>query len=442
MVKSKFLAIIIPIIVVIALGSLYAVQINSSDTSQIDSSVIVEFDSSSDNLQPGLDSNNTDTSDSNSTQPKKDFEVTYTRKNIGIKVLDEKDLLRKNVPPNYKFGNFFDNGLKVGITSTILENDQMHSIRFTNQNNGEIVSVKLHLLVLSKKEVTVGLQEDNGSGFPSGSWISQESFVNSIIPPREENYEFNFQSGIPVSKDKVYHIVIKLVPNNFSTTQQEIKENEDLPFSVIHYKGHTSHLPFNPEDPDIYLPDPAINSLEYDGNNWSVLEKWPSFLLTYDDGKVHGQPYTLKAHWAVQQNIAAGQAIIPHSDYKISNFAFLVNKEKTPTDDLHYGIRDKDNNLLNSGLFAKSEDLTKTLEFVEISLEEPIDMNAGQVYRFYIYSSTLKKDGHYNLWGHEFSYDTSLGYGGEIHRLTTSKYHEVWGPWRDADAIFYFTTAP
>ncbi len=73
---------------------------------------------------------------------------------------------------------------------------------------------------------------------------------------------------------------------------------------------------------------------------------------------------------------------------------------------------------------------------------EPIDLKAGNLYRFYVYSDIPRGDDHYNLYGHEFSLNNTAGYGGEIHRLTTSGDFEHWGPWYDADAVFALTTSP
>ena len=171
-----------------------------------------------------------------------------------------------------------------------------------------------------------------------------------------------------------------------------------------------------------------------------ILDKWPTYLLSYADETVDGQPYTLKAHWVIRENRAVGQTLIPHSDYQVSKFAFVVSKNGNPTDDLFYGIKDLNNNLLASGIFAKSDDLTQKPSFIEVSLDDPIDLKAGKLYRFYVYSPIPRGEDHYNLWGHEFSYNQTVGYGGQIHRLTTSSDHENWGPWYDADAVFAFTT--
>jgi len=77
---------------------------------------------------------------------------------------------------------------------------------------------------------------------------------------------------------------------------------------------------------------------------------------------------------------------------------------------------------------------------MEVSLDDPIDLKAGELYRFYVYSPIPKGDENYKIFGHEFSFNQTVGYGGQIHRLTTSSDHEHWGDWYDADVVFAFTT--
>ncbi len=448
MTSSKTLKIAIPVMAAIAIGiflGLTALPSDSSDPVKIESTAELEINYTENVLE---DPNLEDSSSVSETEIKPPYlvgEVRVTTTLPVIETLEENQILRKTIPPNYKFGNFFDNGLLRGMTWSELENpDQIHSIRFTNKQNGEINAISLNLLSHSTREVIVGLQEDDGKGYPSGTWNNEESFVKTVLQPRQDEYYFELPKSFKVSKDKVYHIVIQLVPiSSKNLTSEDSIENieEEFPVLIIHYKENTPHQPFNPEDPDIYWPDLAINSLHYNGVDWMILDKWPTYLLRYVDGTVDGQPYTLKAHWVVRENGAVGQTIIPHSDYKVSKFAFVVSKNGNPADDLFYGIKDLNNNLLASGIFAKSDDLTKKLSFIEISLDEPIDLKAGELYRFYVYSPLPRGDDYYNLFGHEFSFNQTVGYGGQINRLTTSSDFEHWGSWYDADAVFALTTS-
>ena len=448
MTSSKTLKIAIPVIAVIAIGiflGLTALPSDSSEPGKTESTAESEITDTTDPSlkDPNLE-NFSSVSEAEVKPPYLVGEVRVTKTLPVIETLEENQILRKTIPPNYTFGNFFDNDLLSGMIWSELENsDQIHSIRFTNKQNGEINSITLNLLLHSAREVIVGIQEDDGKGYPSGTWNNEESYVKTVLQSRQDVNYFELPKGFKVSKDKVYHIVIQMVAiSSKNLTSEDPTQNieEETPVLIILYQGNTPHQPFNPEDPDIYWPDPAINSLHYNGVEWTILDHWPTYLLKYVDGTVDGQPYTLKAPWVVRENRAVGQTLIPHSDYKISKLAFVVSKNGNPADDLFYGVKDLNNNLLASGIFAKSDELTKKISFMEISLDDPIDLKAGELYRFYVYSPIPKGDDSYNLFGHEFSFNQTAGYGGQIHRLTTSSDHEHWGDWYDADVVFAFTT--
>jgi len=447
--SSKTLKIAIPVIAVIAIGifiGVTAMQSENQISSGTESNAELEEENSEDvSLNDPKVTNSSKLSDTKKPILTSEITEVYSTSQVIDKV-EEEQLLRKTIPSNYKFGNFFDNSLLIGMTHSELEDsNQIHSIRFTNKYDGEINNISIKLFTDSEREVIVGIQEDNGKGNPNGIWNSEESYLKSSVLPKQGSYSFELPKSFKVLKDEVYHIVIQLSPDLSENENSENSNENGLDnssFSVVHYKGNTPHQPFNPQDPDIYWPDNQINSLQYNGEEWIILDKWPIYLLSYQDGKVDGQPYTLKAHWVVRENRPVGQAIIPHSDYKVSKFAFMVSKKGSPGDDLYYGIQDNDNKLLASGVFAKSSQLTTKASFIEVVLDEPINFNAGNLYRFFVYSPIPKGDDNYNLFGLEFSLNNAPGYGGEINRLTTSSDFKNWGPWYDADAVFALHTIP
>jgi hypothetical protein len=68
-------------------------------------------------------------------------------------------------------------------------------------------------------------------------------------------------------------------------------------------------------------------------------------------------------------------------------------------------------------------------------------LKAGQLYRIIVLSPQTDLDNAYYLYGHEFSYDPTIGYGGLQHQLTSSlDGGSNWGDNQDADAIFKITT--
>ena len=336
----------------------------------------------------------------------------------------------KEFPEGYEFGNFFDNGLKSGMTSTILEQDnQKASIRFTNSVTGKVSNVTLAVSSNSQQQVIVGFQADDGNGNPTGDWINNKS-INKTMVFRELDRTFTFPEDVLITENKIYHIVIESENAN-KTNSIQIKQ----------YHGNTPHQPYNPKNLDNYLADSSINSLYYDGTNWVEQDKWPAFLVSFGDGKKIGQPYTLAAGWVIRDKTWVGQTFIPSSDYYISKIALIVSKEGKPDQPLFYGIQDEKNNILSSGFFTDPEQLQRGKNWVEISLDKPVFFESEKLYRFYLHSPIPRAEEFYRVYGHEYSLDFDTGYGELRHRLTISHdYGKTWSAWKDADIIFKLTT--
>jgi len=117
-----------------------------------------------------------------------------------------------------------------------------------------------------------------------------------------------------------------------------------------------------------------------------------------------------------------GQTLIPASDYKVGKIAFDVSiKSGAPQDKLSYQVRDSNNNVLAEGVFAERGQLTVSQTWIEVTLPTPVTLKAGQLYRIIVLSPQTDLDNAYYLYGHEFSYDPTIGYGGLQHQLTWCK---------------------
>ena len=354
------------------------------------------------------------------------FSILPSEKNLN----DSPHDFGKEIPEGYEFGNFFDNGLKSGMTSTKLEQgNQKASIRFTNSFTGKVSNVTLAVSSNNQQQVIVGLQEDDGNGNPTGEWLNDKA-INKTIVSKELDRTFTFPEDVLITENKIYHIVIESENTN-KTNNIKIKN----------YQVNTPHQPYNPNNPDIYLADSSINSLYFDGIKWVEQEKWPSFLVSFEDGKKIGQPYTLAAGWVIRDKTWVGQTFIPSSDYYISKIAFVVGKEGDPDQPLFYGIQDAENNILSNGFFTESKQLSRGQNWIEISLDEPVFFESEKLYRIYLYSPIPRAEEFYRVYGHEYSFDYDTGYGELRHRLTISHdYGKIWSAWKDADAIFRLTT--
>jgi len=274
-------------------------------------------------------------------------------------------------------------------------------------------------------KVRVGLQEDS-DGRPKGEWISEDGFGTSEIPNESSFITLKLSRTIPLTKGKVYHIVIEAT---------EIKLGDKI--LIRTYLANAFTQPLNDVDPDIIWRDPMMNTLFYDGEKWGEENKWPIFVVGYADGRYEGQPYSLEAPWVIYRSKYVGQTIIPASDYSIGKIAFVISVKGKPTDKLYYEIRDQDNKVLVKGLFATADQLTIRMTWIEVPLPSPVEFIAGKLYRIVLLSPETDLENPYNMYGHEFSYNSSIGYGGLQHQLTTSTSAGTsWIENKDADAVF------
>ncbi len=373
------------------------------------------------------------TSNNNSTQTKTKTEITTSITTITSSTqntsLPSLKIIRKQIPPNYVMGNPVDVGLTTGMNFLIVENPaEKASIRFTAKLTGEVKTLTIEGLTSSGQlEIRIGLQEDN-AGVPKGEWMS---FGTLEMTSKEMFVTVNLQQPVTVTQGKVYHVVIEAA--GATTTNQAL---------LLTYSANSLNEPFNSEDPDIVSPDPMINTLTFDGNRWQEENKWPVYAIGFSDGRLEGQPYSLVAQWVINGPTYVGQTIIPASDYKVGKIAFVVNFQGQPTDKLYYEITDSSNEVLVKGVFAETSQVSSTKKWIEVTLPSPIVFTAGKLYRISLFSPGTSLENAYELYGGEFTYNSSIGYGGLQHQLTVSENSgSTWSDWTDADAIFKITTA-
>ncbi len=336
-------------------------------------------------------------------------------------------IVGKKIPSGYVMGNTIDIRLLSGIGSLYLESSEERiSIRFTAQLSGEVSTLTFNAYAPEGDlQARVGLQEDN-HGSPKGEWITEDGFEISEIPNKSSFITINLQRTVRISNGTVYHVVIEAT---------EIKEGEKI--LIRTYLANAFAKPLNYEDPDVVWPDPMLNTLFYDGEKWREENKWPIFVIGFSDGRYEGQPYSLEAPWVIYRSKYVGQTIIPASDYSIGKIAFVVSVKGEPSDKLYYEIRDQDNKVLVKGVFATADLLTIRMTWIEVSLPSPVEFTAGKLYRIVLLSPETDLENPYHMYGHEFGYNSSIGYGGLQHQLTTSNDAGMkWIENEDADAVF------
>jgi hypothetical protein len=317
-----------------------------------------------------------------------------------------------------------------GITIVILEEpEQKVSFRFTSKYTGEIESLAINLLDYefdNRSKIQAGLQADD-NGEPSGVWIGRPGHETSEAD-RNSFVTIELEQSAPLLKGRVYHLVIQ-------TTELAVNTNEHIPVKM--YNLHAPAHPLNEEDLDVTWPDEMMNTLYYDGASWEERNDWPIFVVKFADGRTQGQPYSLAAPWVIYGERYVGQEIVPTTNYVAEKFGFSVAAMGEPSGKLCYEVRDSDNNILAGGLFVERDELTQAPRFVEVSLDSPLFLDKDKPYRFVLYSLGTELKEPYHIYGHEFTYDNLIGYGGLRNVLTISyDAGSTWKRWDDADTIF------
>lgn len=341
--------------------------------------------------------------------------------------------LNKQIPPGYVMGLPIDSGLKTGMEALFIQNsNEKVSIRFTAKTGGTVTKLVIHAFAYKgQPTIRAGIKEDD-NGDPKGNWIKENAFGVVQLESKSGFKTFQLGSYVSLTKGQVYHIVIEAAEDPLNGT------------AVIRtYKSDGFAQPLNPDDPDIVWDDPQMTVLTSMDSNWNLQNKWPIFVIEYSDNNSEGQPYSLCAPWVVWGSTYVGQSLVPASDYKVGKIAFDVSLGKgNPQDKLYYQIRDASNQILAEGVFVNRSQLTVSQTWIENTLATPVTFKAGKLYRIVLLSPQTDLDNAYYLFGHEFCYDPSIGYGSLQHQLTsTLNGGEAWGDNFDADAIYKVTTS-
>ena len=343
---------------------------------------------------------------------------------------DHWKIVGKQIPAGYVMGNPVDAGLMNGMTVLFIRNPaEKVSIRFTAQLSGTATKLSIYAFATAgQPTVRFGLQEDE-VGKPKGEWIGGKAYGTAQLPSSSWFITVKLQATAAISKGRVYHIVVEAAENPLNGTA-----------AVKTFLANSFAQPLNVEDPDIIWNDTKMNSLSYNGQVWREEDKWPIFIVEYSDGKLEGQTYSLSAQWVVYASTYVGQTLIPASDYMVGKIAFVVGLQGTPKDKLYYEVRDSDNKTMAEGLFAEANQLTSPRTWIEVTIPTPVTLKAGRLYRIFLLSPGTDLANCYYLFGDEFSYNNTIGYGGLQHQLTSS--HNSGNNWSenpDADAIFKIT---
>ncbi|HVZ79176.1 MAG TPA: hypothetical protein VHE12_00085, partial [bacterium] len=226
---------------------------------------------------------------------------------------------------------------------------------------------------------TVGLQQDDGTGKPNGTWISYNNvglgnnFTNNTVPI----------PPAPLVDGTVYHLVIQ--------------------WSTIGLTPGTSF--FSPGYGDIhynYVPvdqfqDPQLNVLSDSGGGWTVgisaLNKTPFFVVGDLLGNTYGVPFDTYGVGYINGNgtlpttddnsVAEQFRVTAPTPIQVDKVGVWASWNGTqPADNLYYRLEDLTQGVtLDQGLLAKPSGYSTTSTWIETKLAFPVILLPTDNYR-------------------------------------------------------------
>jgi len=258
---------------------------------------------------------------------------------------------------------------------TIIDNikidflNEKASLRFTSKRDVEVQKARVYFNVHGLPgNVRIGVQEDDGGGEPSGTYLGYE---NVTVISKEKWYVATLSPPVPLSKNSVYHIVL-------------------TPLSGYDADNHILVWMNNPNNrmyPYDQEPDDNLNSLYYDGGSWSVQDRDPEFMLDLTDGEHAGIPYTFPIRDQIYGEFRVGEEFIVKRENcfvkGVSAYLKRGNRTTSPEDNLFVGIYDVTDSswVIQDEKFCSPSDVGDSYSWVDHWFEKRHNLEKGKTYR-------------------------------------------------------------
>ena len=160
------------------------------------------------------------------------------------------------------------------------------AMRFTSQANVQISNISIDISSISGASPTykVGIQENDGTGYPSGTYLSNGTFT----PLLAGWHTISMASPISIFRGEVYHIIVEYDSGTIdsgncfrlSMIRKSYKHNLWQPY---HHGGDTNFV----------FDDSQLYTQFYDGTSWDTEPYWetPTFVLHTSTEEIYGQAY-------------------------------------------------------------------------------------------------------------------------------------------------------
>jgi len=309
---------------------------------------------------------------------------------LSIKVSTEKDEYSNNEIVNLKQkenysspwvkDNHFGNPIYIDNARLYLEKNEKGSYRFKSFKNGNVTKVRLFLSPSDEMgqnmTIRVGIQEDDGTGKPSGIWKGVNNMAYNYLSNItrydwtviELNEKAHFEEG------ETYHIITEFL-------DEEGNESNTLSISAPYLIDGSPK--FRPSDGKI---DEKYGVLFNNGGSWSEeSDKIPTFIIDYEDETYDGQPYEGNVYYAhdIYGNRFRGIQFRQPLTVKVSSVTTTISSGGNErNDNLYLEIRDINNKRISEvGVLAyKDEEIYWPLKKFTYYFTNPISLEKNNYY--------------------------------------------------------------
>src|SRR5579872_3711613 len=222
------------------------------------------------------------------------------------------------------FGNRFVANKRIAVP--LDDGAQKISFRFTCQQDMTLTAGAVFCgEALSSPAYILSLQEDE-KGRPSGKPLAFSSYT-----PHSKSWTTLPLDGVPMIKDKVYHLVLEpdLLGGGFHAVET---------VSGAHYSSFLSTDTLNRLHPNDGTSDPNSNTLLYGGGQWKELNQEPLYAVYGTGYHFQGNPYDDPGIRPIYGKVLQGQVLHFHCGYPVKALAFRVRKQGNPTAPLKYQV--------------------------------------------------------------------------------------------------------
>jgi len=287
-------------------------------------------------------------------------------------------------------GGSTDYGNKFRLTATSSINSMTSashktSLRFTAQNSKTVSALRVNLFAENgaSPRYRYGIQADNGSGLPTGSYLGSGTWTMTA-----PNWTPNIAISpyVTLQAGQVYHIVVQYDTGGGTISgSRNIALRRSTPPNLLY--------PFN------NATDNNSHTLFFNGSSWSVQSFQPIYELDFNDvpQTFEGNPYESSAEVAVFGNTIIGEKFTyTGSTQNASSVTFYVRKQGTPAGNLDFVVQQIGGpsttcTVNSSGVGTSNAPVTCTFG-------SPVTLTQSTQYRVYLRSQSSTSGNDYRLY--------------------------------------------